>query len=170
MQNQFAGALGTALPYVYGTTSATGTVTTFDTTYEGVMTSQLEWSQPAVFSTNGMVAGSRGITVPKNGWYKIIGRMTFSASPTSTYVDVTVGAYAWVDIYIDQYLQVRSTRINQQEPGEYSLTVSDLMFVEMNQTINAVVTAFTPLNSGEIYAWGFDGPGLTYMAAVFVSP
>jgi hypothetical protein len=165
-ENLFAGNAGTTIPYVYGSTGATGSITTYDTSYVGITSTQLYWDQPATFSTNGMVASSRGITVPTAGWYKIICRIEF-IMPSAYVADA---AYAYADIYADDVLIARSTRINQQTPiNEYSLLVSDLQFLLANQTISILATAFAPLNSGQMYAFGFESMVLTYLAAVLVS-
>jgi len=161
---------GTDLPYVFGTSSASGTVTTYDSSYTGLTTAQISWSQPSVFSINGMAATGRGITVPKNGWYKIIARVELSSTATSSYGNVPSGAYSYIDIYVNGALQARSNEINQQSTAlEYGLLVSDTVYVQKNQLISANVTSFSVLNSGQIYAWGFTNNSLTYLSAVFVS-
>lgn len=161
-KNQLAGVGGTALPYVYGLTSASGTIITFDLSYAGVTKTQLYWDQPAVFSTNGMVASSSGITVPIAGYYRIICRVELSGAVNT--------AYAFADILVDGVLTARSTCINMQNPpSEYwSVLVSDLVYLTANQTISILVTAFAPLNSGQIYAFG-SGYSFTYLAAIYMS-
>jgi hypothetical protein len=97
-----------------------------------------------------------------------------SSSPTATYGDIVAGSYAFIDIYVNNVLQSRGTQINQQGTTlEFSTIVSDLVFIEANQTVSLVATAFSPLNAGQIYAWGYSAaylPNLSYLAVVYSSP
>lgn len=160
---------GTGLPYVDGSTSSTGTIATYNTSYKGLTTAQINWSQPAVFAANNMSASGAGFTVPIPGWYKIIGRVELS-STFASYTPPSSGAYAYIDIYVNGVLQARSNQVQQQSSAlEYGLIVSDLVYVGMNQLITAEITAYTPTNSGQVYAYGSSANNLTYLSAIFVS-
>ena len=170
-ENQLA---GTSLPYVYGNTFGTGSVTTYDTAYTGVTQTEINWSQPAVFCVNGMIASGDGFTVPKTGWYKVIGRAELSSTDATSYSNLTSGSYAYMDIYANDTLIARSNQINQQTTAlEYGVLVFDLVHLIQNQSVTAAITAYATLNSGQIYAWGNGTtglPNLTYLSAVYVSP
>ena len=170
-ENQLA---GTSLPYVYGNTFGTGSVTTYDTAYTGVTQTEINWSQPAVFCVNGMIASGDGFTVPKTGWYKVIGRAELSSTDATSYGNLTSGSYAYMDIYANDTLIARSNQINQQTTAlEYGVLVFDLVHLIQGQSVTAAITAYATLNSGQIYAWGNGTtglPNLTYLSAVYVSP
>jgi len=170
-ENQLA---GTSLPYVFGNTFSTGTVTTYDTAYTGVTQTEITWSQPAVFCVNGMIASGDGFTVPKTGWYKVIGRAELSSTSSISYGNLTSGSYAYMDIYANDTLIARSNQINQQTTAlEYGVLVSDLVYLTQNESVTAVITAYATTNSGQVYAWGNGTtglPNLTYLSIVYVSP
>jgi hypothetical protein len=125
-----------------------------------------------------MVSGGRGITVPQSGWYKIMSRVFLTSSNVAvgTSTILAIGSKAYLDIYVDGVIKSRSTQIVQQNfaAQDSAIAVSDIIYMQQDQTITVSVTAFAPTNSGQIYAWGFDATvdsptAVSYLSAVFVS-
>jgi hypothetical protein len=173
--NNFAGSNGTALPYTTGLTSATGSIHTYDPSYTGLDSAAVSWSQPAAFEINGMITSGAGITVSRSGYYKVTARIGLSSNDGLTYGNPVTGSYASLILYVaGTAAQISTTQVVQQSAAyEYALVISDVVYIDKNQTITAYVSAFTPVNSGQIYAWANASlpstASASYMSAVLVS-